>query len=117
VVALSSCEVEYIAATIATCQGVWLARLLGEVLGSEVARPEVRIDNKSAISLIKNHVHHDKSKHIDVRVHFIRECAQEGLIEVNFIKTEEQLGDVLTKPLSRVKFAGICAKIGLRISK
>jgi hypothetical protein len=48
---------------------------------------------------------------------FINECAQEGLIEVNFIRTEEQLGDALTKPLSRVKFAGMCARIGLRESK
>jgi hypothetical protein len=74
VVALSSCEAEYIAVTTAACQGVWLARLLGEVSDSEVARPEIRIDNKSAISLIRNPVHHDRSKHINVKFHFIRVC-------------------------------------------
>lgn len=114
VVALSSCEAEYIAAATAACQGVWLARLLEEVLDSEVARLEIRIDNKSAISLIRNPVFHDRSKHIDVRYHFIRDCAQEGLIEVNFVSTEEQLGDVLTKALIKIKFEELCAKIGLR---
>jgi hypothetical protein len=75
VVALSSCEAEYIAASTATCQGVWLAGLLGEILEADVARPVIRIDNKSAISLVRNPVHHDRSKHIDVRFHFLRECA------------------------------------------
>lgn len=77
----------------------------------------IRVDNKSAISLVKNPVHHDRSKHIDIRFHFIRECAQDGLIEVSFIRTEEQLGDVLTKPLGRIKFRELCSGIGLRKSK
>jgi hypothetical protein len=116
-VALSSSEAEYIAAATTSCQGVWLARLLGEILDSEVGRPEIRIDNKSAISLIKNPVHHDRSKHIDVRFHFLRECAHDRLIEVNFIKTEGQLGDILTKALGKAKFEGLSVKIGLRKSK
>jgi glutathionylspermidine synthase len=71
VVALSSCEAEYIAASTAACHGVWLARLLGEILKADAARPVIRIDNKSAISLVRNPVHHDRSKHIDVRFHFL----------------------------------------------
>jgi hypothetical protein len=63
-----------------------------------------QIDNKSAISLVKNPVHHDRRKHIDVRFHFPRECAQDGLIEVDFIRTEDQLADTMTRPLCWAKF-------------
>jgi hypothetical protein len=90
------------------------SQIVGRNLGF---RPEIKIDNKSAISLIKNPVHHDRSKHIDVRFHFVRECAQDGLIEVSFIKTDSQLGDILTKALGRSKFEGLSANIGLRKSK
>jgi hypothetical protein len=78
VVALSSCEAEYIAAGSGACQGVWLARLLKELLGSESGAPVLKVDNKSAIDLSKNLVHHDRSKHIEVKYHFIRECVEGG---------------------------------------
>jgi hypothetical protein len=104
VVALSSCEAEYIAVAIAACQGVWLACLLSELKDTDVEVPVLRVDNKSTISLIRNPVHHDRSKHIDIRYHLIREYEQTGQIAVDFIRTEEQLGDVLTKPLCKIKF-------------
>jgi hypothetical protein len=91
--------------------------LLGEILDTEVARPVIRIDNKSTISLVKNPVHHNISKHIDGRFHFLRECAQDGLIEVDFIRTEDQLVDTLTKALCKAKFEGLCVRIGLRKGK
>jgi hypothetical protein len=79
-----------------------------------VTEPVLRVDNKSAISLIKNPVHHDRSKHIDTRFHLIWEYANLGQIEVRFIRTEEQHGDVLMKPLGKLKFRELCMKIGLR---
>jgi hypothetical protein len=115
VVALSSCEVEYIAAATAACQGVWLARLLSELKDAEIQVPVLRVDNKSTISLVKNPVHHDRSKHIDVRYHLIQEYEQTGQIVVEFIRTEEQLRDILTKPLGKIKFKELCNKIGLKI--
>jgi hypothetical protein len=57
------------------------------------------VDNKSALALMKNPIHHDQSKHIDVKFHFIRECCDRKLIDVHFTGTEEQLGDFLTKAL------------------
>jgi hypothetical protein len=66
VVALSSCEAEYIAAATASCQGVWLGRLLGELMSTAASGPLLKIDNKSAISLIKSPLHHDRSIHIEV---------------------------------------------------
>lgn len=74
VVAVSSCEAEYMAASEAARQGIWLARLLAEMTGREPEKVLVMVDNKSAISLSKNPVHHDRSKHIDIRYHFIRVC-------------------------------------------
>lgn len=71
VVVTSSCEAEYIAATTAACQGIWLARLLGEMLNQDSSPALIFVDNKSAISLCKNPVLHDHSKQIDLRYHFI----------------------------------------------
>jgi hypothetical protein len=113
VVALSSCEAEYIAAATATCQGVWLLLLLVDLLDVEASAPVLRVDNKSAISLIKYPVHHDRTKHIDIKYHYVRECAERGLIDVQFIGTAEQLGDIFTKALSRLKYDELQSKIGL----
>ena len=113
VVAQSSCEAEYIAAANAACQALWLARVLTEVQGSTPSIPMLKVDNKSAIALIKNPVLHGQSKHIEVKYHLVRESADNGLIDVDFIRSEEQLGDILTKPLGIVKFHELRAKIGL----
>ena len=110
VVALSSCEAEYTAAWTAAIQGVWLVRLLEELIGREGDPPMLYMD-KSTISLIKNPVLHDWSKHIEIRFHYIWKCADRGLIKIDFILTEEQLGDIFTKPLAQVKFEKLDSKI------
>jgi hypothetical protein len=97
VVAQSSCEAEYIAAANATCQALWLSRVLAEIQGTVPGVPLLKIDNKSAISLIKNHVLSGQSRHIEVKYHLVRESASRGLIEVEFIGTKDQLGDILTR--------------------
>jgi hypothetical protein len=74
VVALSSCEAEYIAGSEAACQAVLLAQLIEEMLGKFVKAPVIKMDNLSAISLSKNPVFHKRSKHIKLKYHFIREC-------------------------------------------
>ncbi|CAM8989664.1 unnamed protein product [Rhodiola kirilowii] len=117
VVALSSCEAEYIAAATAACQGVWLERLLGDLLSRSTSKVVLNIDNKSAISLCKNPVHHDRSKHIDTRFHFIRECVEEGKIVVKHVSTNDQLADILTKPLGRLKFLEMKGRIGMQVVK
>lgn len=61
--------------------------------------PLLKVDNKSAINLIKNPVHHGTCKHIQIRYHFFRECAAEGRIEIMFVSMNDQLADILTKPL------------------
>jgi hypothetical protein len=114
VVALSSCEAEYIAATTAACQGIWLARLISELRGREAGATSLKIDNESAIALSKNPVFHDRSKHIDVRYHFIRECVEDGRVKTESIGTTEQLADILTKALARERFCELRSLIGVR---
>jgi hypothetical protein len=88
-----------------------------ELLGFESEAPLLFVDNKTAISLIKNPVLHDRSKHIEIRFHHIRECSERGLIRIEFIRTEEQLGDIFTKSLARVKFKELHSKIGVQAIK
>ena len=102
IVALSSCEAEFMAATEVAKQAIWLQELLAEVVGSECNKVTVRIDNKSAIALTKNPVFHGRSKHIHRRFHFIHECVENEQVEVEHVSGSEQKADILTKPLGRL---------------
>jgi hypothetical protein len=113
IVAMSSCEAEYIAAATASCQAIWPTRLLYEMLGRGIRRPALNVDNKSAISIIKNPVLNDRSKHIDTWFYLIKEYEANGQISVKFIRIEEQLGDILTKAIDKIKFKELCNKLGL----
>ncbi|XP_052135136.1 secreted RxLR effector protein 161-like [Oryza glaberrima] len=113
VVALSSCEAEYIAATTAACQGVWLSQLLGEINQEELDAFKLLIDNKSAIALSKNPVFHERSKHIATRYHYIRERVEDGSVHVEFVGTEGQIADILTKALGRTRFLELRSRIGV----
>ena len=88
--------------------------MLAELIGGAVLAPKLKMDNKSAIALMKNPVHHDRSKHIDVKFHFIRECYDRKLIDAEFVGTELQLGDILTKALGRVRFQELRGDIGMK---
>ncbi|KAG6494785.1 hypothetical protein ZIOFF_042546 [Zingiber officinale] len=113
-VALSSCEAEFMAATTAACHALWLKSLASELTGVEPKPVTLFVDNKSVIALMKNPVFHGRSKHIDTKFHFIRECVEKGQIEVEFVNTGEQRADVLTKALSGVKLAAMRQLLGVR---
>jgi hypothetical protein len=68
------------------------------------------VDSNSALALAKNPVFHKRSKHIRVRHHFIRGCLEEGSIKTGYINTMDQLTDLLTKPLGRIRFLELCSK-------
>jgi hypothetical protein len=113
VVALSSCEAVYIVAALGACQGVWLSRLIAEMLGGKVQKFRLLVDNQSAIELAKNHVFHDRSKHIDTMYHYIGDCIEKDVLEVDHVRTDEQVVDILTKPLGRIKFVEFRLKLGV----
>ena len=99
VVTLSTTEAEFIAAASSACQVVWLRRTM-KVLNQEQSSPTVVFcDNISAIKLSKNRVMHGRSKHIDIRFHFLRDLVRDGILELIHCSTQQQVADVLTKPL------------------
>lgn len=112
-VALSSCEAEFMAGTEAARQGIWLQDLLHEIFGAPCEKTIIRIDNRSAIALTKNPVFHGRSKHIHTRYHFIRECVEKGLMEVEHIPGSQQKADILTKALGRIKYKEMRELIGV----
>ena len=113
VVALSSCEAEYISSTSAVCKGVWISRFMHELIEEFIKNFDLCIDNKSAIEISQNPVYHEGTKHIEVRYHFIRNCVEEDKVKVKYIQTEDQLTDLFTKPLRITKFLEFREKIGL----
>lgn len=114
IVALSSCEAEFMAATEAAKQAIWLQELLSEVLGETSKKVTIRVDNKSVIALIKNPVFHGRSKHIHRRFHFIRECVENEQVEVEHVPGTEQRADILTKSIGRIRFKELRSLIGMR---
>ena len=111
VVALSTCEAEYIAISSAAYQSLWISLLIKELMSVEENLVRILVDNKSAMELTRNPVYHNRRKHIDTRHHFIRDCIEEGLIKLDYVRTEDQLADLFTKLLGRVKFYEFRAKI------
>ena len=113
-VALSSCEAEFMAATMAAMQALWLRSLLSELTARKPGVVTLHVDNTSAIALMKNPVFHGRSKHIDTKYHFIRECVEKGEIVVEFVRSEDQRADALTKALPVVKLATMRHLMGVR---
>lgn len=114
IVALSSCEAEFMAATEAAKQAIWLQELLSEAIGTESKGVVIKVDIKSAIALSKNPAFHGRSKHIHRRFHFIRECVENEQVEVEHIHVSEQKADILIKSLGRIKFKEMRDLIGVQ---
>ena len=113
IVSLSSIEAEFIAAASCACQAVWLKRVLGK-LGQNQGKPTIiHCDSSSAIKLSKNPVMHGRSKHIDVCFHFLRELTKAGTVELVHCGTQEQLADVMTKPLKLDAFLKVRGLLGV----
>ena len=70
-------------------------------------------DIQSCVQMIVNPVFHDKSKHIEIRYHFICDMVQKGSVELQYISTDDHTADVLTKPLPRLKFEYLCRRLGV----
>ncbi|XP_050150594.1 uncharacterized mitochondrial protein AtMg00810-like [Malus sylvestris] len=113
IVTLSTCEAEYVAATSCVCHAIWLRNLLKELSMPQEEPTEIYVDNKSAIALAKNPVFHDRSKHIDTRYHYIRECIAREDVQVEYMKSQDQVADIFTKPLRQEDFVRLRNTIGV----
>jgi hypothetical protein len=103
-VALSSTEAEYIAATQAAKEAIWLRTFLRELHIEQKVATLIFSDSQGSNALIRNPVYHARTKHIDIQYHFVREHVQAGILSFHFCTTKDQVADILTKPLARGKF-------------
>lgn len=113
-VSLSSTEAEYIAASEAIKGIIWIIQLIYSITFGKEIQPTLYIDNQSAIRLIKNPEFHKRTKHIDVRYHFIREKFEDNIFSLEFVGTEDQLADILTKPLQKDRFEKLRSAMGVK---
>ncbi|KAM1597014.1 hypothetical protein ACFX1R_033897 [Malus domestica] len=111
---LSTAEAEYISASEATAQAIWLRFVLEDFGELQTEATPVHCDNTTAIAITKNPVFHQKTKHIDRRYHFIKDALQEGIIDLIYCPTEEQLADIFTKPLTKDRFNLLRSKLGVK---
>lgn len=111
VVTLSTTEAEFIAAAYCACQGVWMRRVLERVGHIQCKCTTIYCDNNSTIKLSKNLVLH--GRHIHVRYHFLRELSNEGTVELVYCPTQEQVSDIMTKPLKLEAFLKLKDKMGV----
>lgn len=110
---LSTSEADYIAATSAACHAIRLRRILAELRHKQEGATEIYCDNKATISMTKYPTFHSKTKHIDVRFHFIRDLFAKEEIILKHCSTHEQLADILTKSLAVDKFVYLRALLGV----
>ncbi|GJT81237.1 retrovirus-related pol polyprotein from transposon TNT 1-94 [Tanacetum coccineum] len=111
--AISSTKAEYIAMSGCCAQILWMRSQLTDY-GLGFNKIPMYCDNKSAIALCCNNVQHSRSKHIDIRFHFIKEQVENGVVELYFVNTEYQLADIFTKALCRERIEFLINKLGMR---
>jgi hypothetical protein len=114
IVSLSTTESEYVAATHGGKEALWLRSLISEVFGTLTSPTTLFSDNQAAIALTRDHQYHPRTKHIDVRYHWIRWVVEKGSIRLVYCPTDDMVADVLTKALPSAKVKHFAASLGLR---
>ncbi|GJU65767.1 putative ribonuclease H-like domain-containing protein [Tanacetum coccineum] len=112
IVATSTTEAEYVAAANCCGQVLWVQNQLLDY-GFNFMNTKIHIDNESTICIVKNPVYHSKTKHIEIRHHFIRDCYEKKLISVEKIHTDLNVADLLTKPFDGPRFNYLVVSIGM----
>ena len=111
-VSLSTVEAEYIVVGSCCSQLLWMKKLLGDY-GISQETMVVYCDNFSAIDISKNPVQHSKTKHIEIRYHFIRDLVDRKVVALEYILAKHQNANIFTKPLDRSEFESLCQVIGV----
>ncbi|GKA40944.1 putative ribonuclease H-like domain-containing protein, partial [Tanacetum coccineum] len=112
IVATSTTEAEYVAAANCCGQVLWVQNQLLDY-GFNFMNTKIHIDNESTICIVKNPVYHSKTKHIEIRHHFIKDCYEKKLIQVQKIHTDLNVADLLTKPFDGPRFNFLLVNIGM----
>jgi hypothetical protein len=111
-VALSTVEAEYVAVVACCAQLLWMKQTLSDY-SCEFSKIPLLCDNESAIKLANNLVQHSRTKHIDVRHHFLRDHEAKGDISLRHVSTEMQLVDIFTKPLDEQRFCALRSELNI----
>ena len=112
-VALSSAEAEFRGIAKGITEILWVRKLLEELNCRQQEASNLYCDNKTAISISENPVQHDRTKHVEIDRHFIKEKLEKNIISLPFIKSKDQLADILTKAVSAEAFNTILCKLGV----
>ena len=113
VVALSSAEAEFRGMARGMCELLWLKRLMADIGFSPRSEMNLFCDNKAAIDISHNPVQHDRTKHVEVDRHFIKQNLEEKIIRLPFVRSEDQLADILTKAVPTKDFYNSLGKLGM----
>lgn len=114
VVALSSAEAEFRGMAKGMCELLWLRKLLTELGFAPNREMNLYYDNKAAIDISHNPIQHDRTKHVEVDRHFIRQNLDAQIIQFPFVKSEDQLADILTKAVCGRIFHNSLYKLGMQ---
>ena len=112
VVALSTSEAEYVALSLAAQEAAWLQKLLTD-LHIPTKPIVINEDNQGAIAMARNPIAHSRTKHINIRFHFIRNTQEEGIINIIFCPTSNMVADLLTKPIPCIQFEKLRSLMGM----
>lgn len=115
IVTLSTTEAEYVSASTCACQAVWLRNILEELHFKQMGFTSIFCDNSFAIKLSKNPILHGRSKHIDVRFHFLRDLTKGEVINLIYCRSEDQVADLFTKSLKLSAFQNLRKLLGMCI--
>ena len=114
-VSLSTTESEYVAVTHAAKEAIWIRMFLGDILCPLTKPMVLYCDNQSAIAVAKNDQYHARTKHIDIRYHFIRESISREIIEIRYCPTENMVADIFTKALPVKTFEHLRTLLGVHL--
>jgi hypothetical protein len=117
IIMLSSTEAEYVTETHASKEGVWLKTFVKEIAGYNIGALTIKVDNQGAIALAKDNKFHMRTKHINLRYHFVCKAVEDGKIKMVYIPTSENISDIFTKALPKPKFTEFIGKLGLAMMK